>query len=256
MKQKLYLFCGLFISVLLFFPTAVKAQRGTNFQPAVIDRAVNSRTSSNLPRVNKNQPKLKLKKKKAVEKAVYKTVINHRRLILEKKRAANQNKVKNLLQQRQQFFRQIKKRFQANLEKIRDERKKRIIVRIEKRLHDLNQRIINQMNHHLDRLEALLTKIESRTAKITENGLDASSANEAIKNIQADIDRLRDKLTEQAGKSYTPQITDESGLRIAAGQSYQSLRQDFKELHHQLIKIRKETADLLHSLAQLQAGKK
>jgi len=174
------------------------------------------------------------------------------RILLEQKREASRAGLRTLLQKRRVFWKQQKELFQARVKKIKDERKKRIIERVEQRLNALNQKIVTRMNRLLDRMENLLAKIQSRADEMASNGVNIGSTNETIKNIQADIDSLRSKLTEQAGKSYIPQITDEAGLRIAAGKSYQSLRGDFKNLHDDLIKIKKEIADLLHSLAKLQ----
>jgi len=173
---------------------------------------------------------------------------------LNQQRNAFRMEIRSRFLNRQQLLEKAREQFRTQLQNIQDEKKRQIISRIEQNLNNLNKKIVDQLSLRLDRFEDLLAKITSRVEKMEDEGLVVTEPRGAIETTQANIDSLREVLLQQAEKVYVPQVVSESGLRIAAGTSYQELRGDIKVINDKLVAIKKEIANILHLLAQIKGG--
>ena len=107
------------------------------------------------------------------------------------------------------------------LQIVKDERKRGIAENIDKRIGEVNQKWVAHWSRTLDRLSAILDKIETRAESSEAADLDAfylalAGAREAIDNAQVAV-------TTQEGKTYEIVFTDEAIL----GQAIRSTIADF-----------------------------
>lgn len=102
----------------------------------------------------------------------------------------------------------------ANLKKIRDEKKRMIVERLDTRFNEVNAKRTSQMAKHLDKM----TKILGRD----------------IPEIQA----ARDANTAQAAKTYTITITTEKNLKMDVGKVRSQLEADLKAVHQLVVAAR------------------
>jgi DNA repair exonuclease SbcCD ATPase subunit len=144
------------------------------------------------------------------------------------------------------FKEQLRERMKERISKI----KQKIVERIYERVNALNERITNHYLNVLDRLELILEKIESRTAKAKLHGKDVSQVESAINEAHEAIDIAREKIKQQAEKVYEPpEITTEENLRFDVGKLRKTLHDDLKAVE----KLVKEARNLVHKAAVILA---
>lgn len=169
-----------------------------------------------------------------------------RSLQLKEEIATRSQEIRGNIEERRQ-------KFQENLQNFRDERKKMIVERLYQRMADVNKKATDMLLKKLERLEAILAKIESRAQKKKEMGANAGAVYIGIETIEGEIAVLKDKIQQQADKVYDFDISDEQNLRPQAQPAVQLLHTDLKSLRDELISIRKEMVDLVQMLAGIRA---
>lgn len=102
--------------------------------------------------------------------------------------------------------------FKANLEKIRDERKKKIVENVSARISDRNEAWVLHWKSVLDRLVKIIDKMETKVTEFKEAGKDTSEAKTAVSKARTAISDAQAKVNTQAGKTYPITITTEAGL--------------------------------------------
>lgn len=147
-----------------------------------------------------------------------------------------------------------KQKFQENLQNFKDERKKVVVERVRQRMVNVNKRATDVLLRRLERLEAILVKIESRAQKKEEMGAGVGAVYSGIEAIEGKIAVLKGKIQEQADKVYDFDISDEENLRLQAQPAVQLQHGDLKALRDELIGIRKEMVDLTQMLAGIQVS--
>ena len=110
--------------------------------------------------------------------------------------------------------------FKAKLQTIKDQRKKILVERIDAKLSKANTK-------HTDRFTQVLSNLQTILDKISED-LDKTEA-------QSAIDAAKLAVENQAAKTYTIQITDETALRLNVGTTTSQLRQDLMATHKLVI---------------------
>jgi len=165
---------------------------------------------------------------------------------LKEKQKQTREMIKTKREQMVQKIQEYREQLRERLKKIKNETKKKIVERIYQRVDDLNERITNHFLDVLDRLEEILERIESRTAKAVLHGRDVSEAEEAIKVAWTAIETAREAVRLQAEKVYQPpEITSEENLRIEVGALRQQLHSDLKAVE----KLVKEARDKVREAA-------
>lgn len=101
--------------------------------------------------------------------------------------------------------------FKENLKKIKDEKKQKIVEKLDIRFNEVNLKRTAQMTKHLDRMTEILSKVTGDTAS-------ASSA----------IQTARDAVTAQAAKTYVITISTEANLKMDVGKVRSQLEYDLK----------------------------
>ena len=141
--------------------------------------------------------------------------------------------------------------FKEKLAEIKDARKKLVIERLDFNLAFFNEKWINHWNRVLDRLRQLLTKIETRTDKAEEAGLDVTQVREAIVAANQAIEDAQEAGALQAGKTYVIEGEDEENLGQDVSSEVQELKSDLKVTKDLVVAARNSVRDALKSLKGL-----
>lgn len=113
--------------------------------------------------------------------------------------------------------------FKAKLAKIRDEKKKAIVEKLDARFAEVNEKRTNQMSGHLYRMSGILDKV---------TGKDVTAARAAIQVASTAV-------SAQAAKSYLITITTEANLKMDVGKVRSQLESDLRVVHQLVIEARK-----------------
>lgn len=138
----------------------------------------------------------------------------------------------------------------SDLSKIKDERKKQVTERVDKNLDALNERLTNNFVDALDKLDAILVRIDERTDRAeASRSLDVSSVRTVIIDAQAKILEARAAIQVQAGKTYPITVTSDAGLKDAVKKARQALHDDLKAVQDKV----KMARDAVHEAARAYA---
>ncbi len=141
--------------------------------------------------------------------------------------------------------------FQKKLQDLRDQRKKLIVERVDKRLATINQNWAQRMNASILRLESLLKKFSDRSAKLKSEGNDTQAVDAAIVEAETAIQAAKDVIEMQEAKEYVADLTDEEKLRVTMGESMSNLRKDLKTAHDVVKAAKQKVIDVARALAKI-----
>jgi DNA repair exonuclease SbcCD ATPase subunit len=173
------------------------------------------------------------------------------RLILQN-RTELQNQIQNKRTEMKSRIEALKAQLRERLRERISERKREIVERIYDRINALNERMTDHYLDVLYRLEKILERIESRTAKAKLNGKDVSKAEEAIQKAHQAINTAREAVKTQAEKVYQPpEITTEEKLKLDVGKLRQQLHDDLKAVEKSVKDARDAVRQAAVALAQI-----
>lgn len=147
--------------------------------------------------------------------------------------------IQQLREQAQAQAKQIRDNAKQKIIQVRDERKKTAAEKIESQFDRINMVWTDHFTNVLDRLDALLQKIESRTEKASANGQDMTATKIAIQNAVNKIAAARTTVANQAQKTYVVDataITGSTSTEIGQVNLVSKLREQFKTLRDQLFR--------------------
>lgn len=139
----------------------------------------------------------------------------------------------------------------TRLQTIQNERKQRIAERIDEQLTALNKRMTNHYLHLLERIEAVLINIETRTDKAAQRGLEIGEVREAINTAHKVIEANSVAVTEQAGRIYAIEVGNEDTLKIDVGAARQALHNDLRSVRDTVRAAHDATRSAAVTLAQI-----
>jgi hypothetical protein len=141
--------------------------------------------------------------------------------------------------------------FKAKIAGLKDERKKLIAENIDQKFNVINLASTNRMTNGIVRLEKLLDKFSSRSARVKSMGNDTTTVDTAIASAESAIADAKIAVTEQAAKEYTVDINDETTLKSDFGKTMKTLRVDLKTTHAVLKLAKQKVIDVARALAHL-----
>lgn len=118
--------------------------------------------------------------------------------------------------------------FKEKLAEIKDEKKQKIIEKLDTRFNEVNAKRTAQMTKHLDKMSEILGKVTG----------DTSSARAAIQTA-------RDAVTVQAAKTYVITISTEANLKTDVGKVRSQLEADLRAVNELVIAARKAVQVLI-----------
>lgn len=131
------------------------------------------------------------------------------------------------------------------LRNIKDARKKKVVERIDRRLDELNERMTNHFLAVLSQLEDVLMRINERTDKAEEKGVNVSSVRTAIEVAHKAITDARVAVEAQARKMYKVEVNTEAKLKADVGKARQALHVDLTAVREKIKAVR----DTVHQAA-------
>ena len=162
---------------------------------------------------------------------------------------------KQLMQERRENIREkIEEKRQIikeRLEKVEDERKQRIAEHLYDQINNLNERMSNTFSFILDKIEAVLSRIETRSEKAAENGADVSTVEAAITEAINAISASRAAIEAQSQKVYVFEVNSEETLRLDVGSIRQSLHNDLVEVRRTIVAAREAVRKAAVALARI-----
>jgi len=173
--------------------------------------------------------------------------------IIEQNQVELRNRIKNKREELKSKIEQLRERLKNQLrEKIKNEAKEKIVDRVYQRINELNERMTNHYLNVLEKLEKILERIESRTAKAKLNNLDVSKVEEAINEAKVAILKAKEAVKNQAEKIYQPpEITNDETLKTKIGNLRQQLHNDLKSVESLVKQAREAVRKALVLLAQI-----
>ncbi len=133
-------------------------------------------------------------------------------------------------------IRDLREEFRLKLAALKDENKKAIVTRLDARMAQINANRTAIMLRHLDIIQAVLNKLQARSAT-----LDVSVAQKAI-------DSARATVIAQQAKVYTINITTEANLGQAVSATRKLLASDLLKAHQSVVAARKAVRAVLVTL--------
>ncbi|MFC1627164.1 hypothetical protein ACFL18_01240 [Patescibacteria group bacterium] len=150
-------------------------------------------------------------------------------------------------QERIEIKEQKREKLQQKLQEKVSERKQKLTGKVNDKLDSINEKSITSMNKMLERMSLLLEKLADRVEKMEENDKDMSVTTAAIATAETAIATAQAAVDEQAGKIYTIEFEDESGLRVGASTAKTSLRSDLQVVKDLVKAARKAVVTALGS---------
>ncbi len=171
--------------------------------------------------------------------------------LIESKKEEFKNKVEAKREEVKSKVEVKKIELKERLTKIKDERKKQIVERVYSQINELNNRRLDHYSAVLEKLEKVLDRISSRTAKAEANGRDISAVKIVITEATNSIAAARAAIQNQAGKVYTPVISIESALKTDIGVIRQALRSDLANIQETVKTSQEAIRKAANALAQI-----
>jgi len=141
--------------------------------------------------------------------------------------------------------------FRTRLSTVRDEKKKAIVDRTDKRIVEINANRTSIMTRHLTKIEETLNKIETRALEVEKKGKDISAVRAAIATARTAIASAKAAIATQAAKTYTIDVTTEDKLGLAVSSTRTAFAKDLQAAHQSVVTARKSVRDVLKALANV-----
>jgi outer membrane murein-binding lipoprotein Lpp/gas vesicle protein len=132
---------------------------------------------------------------------------------IDAKRAQFQSAVEDKKALVQEKREELMRTFREKVQNVRDEQKRNILIRLEEQLPQVQERILKNMTASLDRIEGVLEKISSRAEELAQGGADVSAVRTAIVAAEEAISRARTAIQNEAGTTYTIDVSDEEEVK-------------------------------------------
>lgn len=152
---------------------------------------------------------------------------------------------------RQEIKKDLRQEFQTKLAALKDERKKTLVTKLDARLNEINKNHTGIMSATLSRLEETLAKLQARLETANSTGKDTTAVQASLTKATSIIASARSAIISQAAKSYTMNITTETGLKSAYGITRSALAKDLTTTHRTVISAKKAVLAVITTLAQV-----
>jgi hypothetical protein len=145
--------------------------------------------------------------------------------------------------------------FKTKLQTIKDVNKQKLVENIDQRISFLNTNWVNLWNAALTRLTEILAKIESRSNELAATGKDTRDLNNAIAVAKTAINNAQNLVTDQSGKSYVINITNETSLHEDVKSQMSKFKTDSLEIRKSIQAAREAVHKAFQALVALRPNK-
>lgn len=139
-------------------------------------------------------------------------------------------------------FQAAREEFQTKLQTLKDEKKKLVVERLDRRLTEINQNQTNKMNERLTRMTEIAGRIQERITALAGQGVDTTAAQTSLDNAKTAIESSQTAVADQAGREYVIALTDEAALKNAVGTTTSQLHADLTAVHKTVITAKQALA--------------
>lgn len=133
----------------------------------------------------------------------------------------------------------------ARLGAFKDKKKAEVVDRLNKNLNNINKKMTEQMLKHLDRITAILTKLESRVNSAKPDVKDVTAAKEAIADAKSVIDSATEAVKVQAEKDYTITVSSETKAKGDVQKVREQLHADLKAVRQMVVDAKQAVANAI-----------
>lgn len=144
-----------------------------------------------------------------------------------------------------------KQQQEEHLKKFKDEKKKQLLLKIDKNLNTINQNRTRAMLAHLQTLSEIQGRLEERAWRLKAQGVDVVSAQNLIAKAKTDLLDVRTALELQKNKEYVIDPASEINARETAKSVKNELLNDLKKLHDRILVVRDSTIEAHRALNTL-----
>lgn len=127
-----------------------------------------------------------------------------------------------------------KESFKSKIASMKDTNKKMSAEKIDAKLASTNQTQTTKMSEAITRLQEILNKLIDRTNEQKTAGKDIAATETAINNAKAAITTAQTAVAEQAAKTYTANISDETTLKQNFSTTLTQLKGDLQTTHEKV----------------------
>lgn len=160
---------------------------------------------------------------------------------------------------RQEISQKIEERKEAlreRLAQVQDARKRTVVQNIAESLNTKNQRWVSHWTNVIDRLTQILAKVEDRTTRAKESGVDTTTVEAAITSAKNSIADAQSAVSNQAAKVYEINIGDEESLRADVKEAIDQFKTDTRTVHSSIKIARESVVAALRALAAVLPGER
>jgi len=164
-----------------------------------------------------------------------------KKISIEERKAEYESQVEEIKQKREDLKSEIKEKreeakaamesnreeFQTKLQALQDEKKAVIVKRVDTRLTERNQRITDRLIGHLDRISAILDKMEEKLVKIQD--VDTSDVDGTIAAARDAVLNAQTIIATQTGNTYVIELGDEDELKTVVQSTVDEFREDMRK---------------------------
>ncbi len=145
----------------------------------------------------------------------------------------------------------LKADLQTKLASIKDEAKKKVVLRVEDGLVNLNTRLATKFDAALDRLEALSLRADAYIAAAAATATDVAAATKAQAEAKIALADARAKATAQVANNYALGIKGEATLKAKLKETRAALHADLKAVQTALVSARQSLRTAVQAVSTL-----
>ncbi len=140
------------------------------------------------------------------------------------------------------------------LAKFRDKKKAEATERIDNNLNKVNQKRMEMMLQHLDKMSSMLTRLENIVSRATTDGKDTSQATAAISSARSAVNSAKVTIQTQSQKQYNLTVTSEGKVKDDAKSARDNLRTDLQSAHNLVVTARQAVASAISTTKSTLGG--
>lgn len=138
--------------------------------------------------------------------------------------------------------------FKTKLGEIKDEKKKEKLSNLDENLSKVNANAVSRWGKVLERLEAIVAKIKTRTDEASAQGKDVTGILSAIAIAEAKIAEAKSAVADQSNNAYVIVIGSESNLGQSVKSTISTLKTDLKAVEAKVKAAKEAVADVFKAL--------
>jgi hypothetical protein len=144
--------------------------------------------------------------------------------------------------------------FRQQLQAIKDEKKRKVVETVDANIAKNNEKWMNNLTNTLNRLSAILEKIEEKTNELENSGKDTAKVKELIAEASTAISEAQTIVSSQREETYTIDIQEEGNLGQAVSATIKEFRSDIKSVFEKVKTARLKVRSALTALKEISEG--